>query len=135
MVVRAAPSAGAATTKLDHLAHRTVEFGRWVGALDAEPAAQHVVVGRDGGGGHELGSQRGRLGRICHLDGEELAEQPLVAGHARDLAVAEGGDLAGERIPPAGEIAFIEVSEAGPGGRRRRPRPGRCCDWKSASDP
>jgi hypothetical protein len=48
-------------------------------ALTAQPAAQHVVVRRHDGGGHQLGAQRGGFGGVGHPVGDELAEQPLVA--------------------------------------------------------
>ena len=63
----------------------------------------------DDGGGHELGPQGGGLGGFGHPVGDVLAEQALVAGDADDLAVAERGDGAGERVAPAGQVTLVQV--------------------------
>jgi hypothetical protein len=58
-----------------------------------------------------MSSARSKAGSagVSRPVGDELAEQPLVAGYAGDFAVVEGGDRAGERVPPAREVAFVEV--------------------------
>ena len=50
-----------------------------------------------------------RLGGVGHPAGDELAEQPLVAGHASDLAVAQRGHPAGERVTAAGQLTLVDV--------------------------
>jgi hypothetical protein len=70
-------------------------------------------VGRGDGRGHELGLQGSGLaaGGLApgHPLDDVLAEQPLVAGHADDLAIAEGRHGAGERVAPPREVALVEV--------------------------
>ena len=78
------------------------------GAEDS-PRSHHRVVGRGRGCRLQFGPQRRRLRGIAHPVRDELAEQSLISGHARDLPVAKGGDLAGERISPPREIPFVDV--------------------------
>jgi hypothetical protein len=66
-------------------------------------------VGGDDGRGHKLRAQRPRFRRVCHPPGDELPEQPLVAGHAGNLPVTEGGFGAGDGVPAAGDVALIEI--------------------------
>jgi hypothetical protein len=79
------------------------------GPVAAQPAAQHVVVRGHNGGGHQLDAQRGGLGRVGHPAGDELAEQPLVPGHAGDLAVAKRGHVARQLVAATGQITVVDV--------------------------
>jgi RimJ/RimL family protein N-acetyltransferase len=108
----------------DYLVHPGLEFAEWIGRFGSEPAPKDVVVGRDDRCRHELGAQRGRLGLIAHPIRDELTEQPLIARHARDLPVPQGGHRAGERVTAAREVAFLQVVQQdesdriGDGGQR-----------------